>query len=208
MLWPSLMVTPGQCPVREPTGQAPVAAADVGSLRSAARAELYVVDELDLRAIDAVAARRALRIAAQLQLAELGLERVVDQEPALESLAQVQDELDRLGGLEHAHDAGQHAEHTGLLARRRLLGRRRLRVEAAVARAAVGREHRELTLEAEDRRVDDRLAELERGVVDQVAGLEVVGAVDDDVEVLDDLEDVVRGQARLELLDLEVGVQA
>jgi hypothetical protein len=41
-----------------------------------------------------------------------------------------------------------------------------------------------------------------------IAGLEVVGAVDDHVEVLQDLEDVVRGHALAILLDLHVGVEA
>ena len=58
-------------------------------------------------------------------------------------------------GLQRAHDPGQHAEHAALGARRRELGRRRLREEAAVARALVRLEDRELALEAEDRGVHD-----------------------------------------------------
>src|SRR4051794_18786027 len=90
-------------------------------------AELLVVDELDRAAVDAVAAGRALRIAAQLELSEPRLDRVVDHEAASERLAQPEDQLDRLGRLKDAHDAGEHAEHTGLGTRRRLLGGRRLR---------------------------------------------------------------------------------
>ena len=40
-----------------------------------------------------------------------------------------------------------------------------------------------------------RDAELHRGVVEQVAAGEVVGAVDDDVVVLDDVDDVARVEA-------------
>ena len=81
--------------------------------------------------------------------------------------------------------------------RRRQLGRRRRRVEAAVARALVGHEGRELAVEAEDRRRDDRVAQAHRGVVEQVARREVVDAVDDHVVVLDDLDDVVEASRRV-----------
>ena len=57
---------------------------------------------MDLRARDAVAARRALRIAPELELAELRRERVVDEQPARERVADAEDQLDRLGRLEDA----------------------------------------------------------------------------------------------------------
>src|SRR5689334_19066327 len=126
-------------------------AADSASVARRPGAELLVVDELDRAAVDAVAARRALRIAAQPELAEPRLDRVVDQQAAGQRLAQPEDQLDRLGRLQDAHDAGQDAEHPRLGARRRLLGGRRLRVQAAVARRAVRREHRDLAFEPEDR---------------------------------------------------------
>ena len=88
-------------------------------------------------------------------------------------------------------DPGQHAEHAGLGARRGQLGRRRLGDQAPVAGAVVGVEDGDLALEAEDRPVHDR-DPLEQGrVVDQVAGREVVGPVDDHVVAVDDVEDVV-----------------
>ncbi len=52
------------------------------------------------------------------------------------------------------------------------------------------------------------LAEQDAGVVDQVAGLEVVGAVGDDVVVLEDFERVGAGEHRVVLDDVEVRVQA
>ena len=60
-------------------------------------------------------------------------------------------------------------------------GRRRLGVEAAVAGPVLGPEDAGLAVEAVDRAPDVRLAEQHAGVVDQVAGGEVVGAVDDQV---------------------------
>src|SRR5262245_27244885 len=56
-----------------------------GPYRLAAHgAELLVIDELDLRAIDAVAAGRAPGVAQQLELAELGLQGVEDEQPTAE----------------------------------------------------------------------------------------------------------------------------
>ena len=58
-------------------------------------------------------------------------------------------------------------------------------------------EHARLPLEAEDAAVDVRLAEQGARVVDQVAGREVVGAVGDDVVVLENLERVGAGTCGL-----------
>ena len=71
-------------------------------------------------------------------------------------------------------------------------GRRRLGIQAAVARAAGRREHRRLAFEAEDAAVDVRLPQQHAGVVDEVARGEVVGAVEDDVVVAEDVERVRR----------------
>ncbi len=102
---------------------------------------------------------------------------------------------------------GSTPEHAGLGARRRQLGRRRLGDEAPVAGTVIGVEHRDLALEAEDRPVDDRDPLEQRGVVDQVAGREVVRPVDDGVVAVDDVEDVVRAQAHVVGDDVHVGVQ-
>ena len=65
-------------------------------------------------------------------------------------------------------------------------------------------EHRDLAVELEDAAVDDRLVGHHRGVVEQIAGGEVIGSVDDDVVVLDDVEDVVRAQGDRMLDDVDV----
>src|SRR4029079_11123462 len=87
--------------------------AAAGRLRMRGRrhnaAELLVIDErLDRRVI---AADRAFRIPAQLQLAEAHLQRVVEQQAADERLPAPENQLDRLGRLDDADDAGEHAEH-------------------------------------------------------------------------------------------------
>ena len=129
--------------------------------------------------------------------AERLLERVVREEATGKRVAETEDELDRLERLDRADDAGQHAEHAGLGAGRSELGGRRLGHHAPVARPDVRMEHRRLTLEPEDRSVDDRDALLERRVVQEVARREVVGAVDDDVVAVDDVEHVARVEPRV-----------
>ena len=66
-------------------------------------------------------------------------ERVEEQQPADERVADPERELQRLGRLDRADHARQHAEHAALGAARGELGRRRLREEAAVARARLVR---------------------------------------------------------------------
>src|SRR3954469_6283481 len=85
--------------------------------RRAPCAELLVIDKFEGRAIDTVAAGGTRGIAAELELAEPGCERVVDQEPAGEARADAEDELDRLGRLEGTHHARQDTEHPALGAR-------------------------------------------------------------------------------------------
>ena len=162
-------------------------------------AELFVVNQLGDRRMRA--AHRAVRILPQLQLAEAHPQRVVDQEAADQRLADAGDQLDRLGRLDHADDARQHAEHAAFGAARHQPGRRRLGIQAAIARAVLGREHRRLPLEPEDAAVGVRLAEQHAGVVRQVARREVVGAVEDDVVGLEQLQRVLRRQRRLVGLD-------
>ena len=146
--------------------------------------------------------------ALDLHLVELGRERVEQQQPADERLADLRGQLDRLVRLQRADDPRQHAEHAALGARRRQLRRRRLREEAAVARALVRLEHRHLALEAVDRAVDDGDAAPHGRVVDEVPRREVVGAVDDQVPaVVEDPVDVLRGQALAVGDDVDVGVE-
>ena len=74
--------------------------------------------------------------------------------------------------------------------------RRRIRVEAAVARSVGRVEDRRLAVETEDAAVDIRLLQQHADVVDEVARGEVVGAVDDQVIGTADLHCVRRGEAR------------
>ena len=142
-----------------------------------------------------------------LDLGERGAERVVEQQAPDRGVADAEDQLDDLGGLQQAHRAGQHAEHAVGAAGGRELGRRGLAEQAAVAGAVVGLEHRQLAVEAEDRGGHDGDLQAHGGVVEQVARGEVVDAVDDHVVALDDLHDVGGVQAHRVLDDLDVGVE-
>src|SRR6478752_8607593 len=99
-------------------------------------AELDVVDVLGNRR--RLAADRAVGVAAELDLGEGGRERVEEEQPADEAVADPDPELDRLVRLQRADDPRQDTEHAALGATRGQLGRRRLREQAAVARALVG----------------------------------------------------------------------
>ena len=79
-------------------------------------------------------------------------------------------------------------------------------IEAPVARALRRPEDRRLPLEAEDRSIGVRLPEKDAGVVHEVAGGEVVGAVGDHVVVAENVERVVRRKAHFVRDDLHVRV--
>src|SRR4051794_36532341 len=100
-----------------------------------------------------LAADRAVRIALDPHLVELAGERVEDEQPPDQRVADPERELQRLIRLQRADDAGQDAEDSTLGARRRKLGRRRGGEETAVARPVADLEHADLTLETIDRAV-------------------------------------------------------
>ena len=152
-------------------------------------------------------ADRAVGIFVQLQRAELHGERIDEQEATGEALADAQDQLDDFGGLDDADQTRENSEDSTLRAGGNKARRWRLRVEAAVAGRVLGGEDAGLPLEAEDGAVDVGLAGEDAGVVDQIAGLEVVRAVGDDVVVAEDFEGVGAGQHGVVLDHVQVGVQ-
>ena len=132
-----------------------------------------------------------------------------EHQPADQRLADPERQLERLVRLDRADDAREHAQHAALGAARGELGRRRLREEAAVARALERLEDGRLALEAVDRPVDDRDPVPDRRVVDEVARREVVGAVDDHVPALvEDRVDVLGREPLVVGDDVHVRVEA
>ena len=91
-------------------------------------------------------------------------------------------------------ERAEHAEDAALGAGRHHAWRRRLRVEAPVARAVFGPEDAGLAVKTEDRTPHVRLAEQHASIIDQVTGREIVCAVHDQVVVGEDLHDVVHAE--------------
>src|SRR6476660_10285928 len=96
------------------------------------------------------AAHGAIGILPQLQLAELHPQRIENQEPADEGLTGSDNQLEGFVRLNASDDPRQHAEHPAFRAAWHQSGRRRLGIQAAIARTLFRRENRRLTLEAED----------------------------------------------------------
>ena len=94
----------------------------------------------------AVRAGRAGRVAAQRQFGERASS-ASNEQPPHQRIADLEEDLDRLVRLEETHDPGHDPEDARDGAARRELGRRRGRVEAAVAGSLVGDEDRQLALE-------------------------------------------------------------
>src|SRR5205807_944369 len=92
-------------------------------------------------------AGRAFRILADADRVKAGAQRIVEQQRAVEAVAESQKLLQHLDRLQGAEDAGDGAEDAGGLAARDEVGRRRLAEEAPVARMAgpeIGPEGRDL----------------------------------------------------------------
>src|SRR6202007_2376482 len=113
-----------------------------------------------------------------------GAQRVIKEKGAVEAVAEMQQFLQHLDGLQGAEHAGDGAKNAGGLATRHEVGRRRVAEQAAVA-GGVGTEirpeRRELAFERGQRRRDQRLFESAAKIRQQVARLEIVAAVGDEV---------------------------
>ncbi len=148
-------------------------------------------------------ASRAIGILAQLEFAELHVQRIDQQQPANQRLALAQDQLDDFRRLHHADQPGQNAQDSALGAGRHQSGRWRLGIEAAVARTFLGREDAGLPFEAEDRTVDIGLPGKHASVIHQVARGKVVGAVGDDVELAKQFQRVFAGEPSVKFPDIQ-----
>src|ERR1700730_14116481 len=111
-------------------------------------AKLFVIDEPGHGGVPP--ADRAVRILFELELPEAHPQRVVDPEAPDQRFADTHENLCPLGALDDANDRREHAEHAPLSTPRHKPGRRGLRIQAAIARALLGAEHRGLTFETEN----------------------------------------------------------
>src|SRR5262249_59080594 len=93
---------------------------------------------------------RTAWVASQPQLVEGLAEGIVGEQAPDQWVAYAQNELDSLGGLQHANGPGQHPQYTGLGTVGGERGRGRLWKETAIAWADIGLKNSYLPLEAEN----------------------------------------------------------
>ena len=151
-------------------------------------------------------AARAVGTAPEADLAEFHRQRIEAHQAAGQRLTNADQQLDCLGGLDHSDHAGQHADHAAGAAIGRQLSGRGLGEQAAVARPAFIVEDADLPVETVDGAVHQGFAQLHAGVVDQVAGVEVVGAVDHQVVGAHEVQGVVGVQGGVVRVDLDMSV--
>src|SRR6266478_5864298 len=176
-----------------------------GGLFAAHAAKFVVIDQLGNRRMRS--AHRAVRILAQLELAELHPESVKQQQASHEIFPPAEDQLDRFHGLDGADDSGQNAEDAAFRAGRHKLRRRRFRIEAAVARTIGHAENGGLPFKPENRTVHVWLSQQNAGVIDEIARRKIVSPVDDNIKVLEEFERIGAGQLRFERLDPNVRIE-
>src|SRR5208283_421975 len=85
-------------------------------------------------------------------------------------------------------------------------GRRRLRIQAAIARPILVSKHRGLAFEAKNGAIHVRLLQQYAGVVHQVACRKIVSAVDNDVVILQDVQCILAREAGVKLVDPQVRI--
>src|SRR3954453_1850044 len=128
-------------------------------------------------------AHRAFRIFPQHQFPEFHPQCIDQEQSTDQRITNTKNELDDLGRLHYAHKTGQDSQDTALGAGWNQPRRWRLRVEAAIARAILGREYAGLSFKTKDRSVHIRLSRQHASVVYQIARGEVIGAIGDKVEL-------------------------
>ena len=168
-------------------------------LLTANSAELLVIDQLsDCRIF---AARRAIRIFAQLEFAKLHAQGVYEQQAPDQRIPGTKNQLYSLSGLNHADQPGQNSQYSAFRARGHCARGWRLRIEAAVAWTLFSCEHARLTFETEDGAINIWLAGQHTGIVYQITRREVVRAVRDNVKILENLQRILAGKTGLEFAD-------
>lgn len=153
-------------------------------------------------------ADRAMGVGSDVQFAEPCGQGVNDHQAPDERLADAEDEFECFRGLERADQPGQDTEDPRFGAVGHRARRRRFGEEATVTRTSgVRREHTGLPFEAQDRAVDVGFLQEHAGVVHQIAGDEVIRAVDHPVIATDEFEGVPAVEAGGVNLHVDVGIQ-
>ena len=142
----------------------------------------------------------------ELYLAEFHGERIVGEQVAREQITHAENVLDGFHRLKASDHAAHGANHARLLTGRHSVFRRGFLEYAAVARPLARNVRHELPLEADNACMGERLLRHHASVIDQELRREIVGAVDNKIVILDEVEDVVAGDEGMVSNDLYIGV--
>src|SRR5690606_10964633 len=99
-------------------------------------------------------AERTFRVLAELELAERHLPRIEQQQAVEKDPLGAENDLDHLVCLDRADDPWQYSKHAALCTGRDQPRRRRLRIQAAIARSLLCPEDARLPFEPKDRTVN------------------------------------------------------
>ena len=141
-----------------------------------------------------LAADWAVWIALQLQFTEFHFPCVIEQQTSYQCVVSTNNEFDNFIGLDHSNHAGQNAQNTAFRAGWNQTGRRRLAIQAAVARPVFRIEHACLSFELEYRSVNIWLTEQNTCVVHQIARWIVVCSIRHHIVFTDDVQCVLTFQ--------------
>ena len=166
---------------------------------------LFVVDQLGNGRVRA-AHGAVFGMRRELYLAEFHRERIVGEQVTREQIAHAENVLDGFHRLQTTDNAAHSANHARLLAGRHGIFRRRFLEHAAVAGALARNVRHELSLKTDDSRMGERLLRHHAGVVDEELRREIVRAIDDEIVILDEVEDVVAGDEGVVRNHLHVGI--
>ncbi len=155
-----------------------------------------------------IAAQRTRWIALDTKFSHAPGKRIDDCEPARSSGEPIfEQQLERFVGLPRSDDPRKYAQNAAFGAGRHGIGRRRLGIKTAITRCAGYSEHRDLSVEPEDRTVHVRLLLQHACVVDQVTRREAIGTVDDDVVQTHELARVRRIEANRNRIDCNLRIE-
>ena len=153
---------------------------------------LFVVDQMVNLRVGA-ANRAIVRLGWELDFAEFHRERIVGEQVAREQIADTENVFDGFHGLEAADYTAHSANNACLLTGRHGIFRRGFLEDAAVAGALARNVRHELTLEADNARVRERLFGHDACIVDEELSREIIGSIDDEIVILDEVHDVFAG---------------
>src|SRR6185437_15588882 len=152
------------------------------------------------------AADRAFRIFMQFQFAKTHGQRIDQQQPPDQRLSRTEDQLDDFRRLNDSQQARQNSQHPAFRTRRNKSRRWRLRIQAAIARTFLSAEHARLPFKTKDRGIRVRLSRQHARIVHQVPRWEIVSAVRDDVEILEDLQRVFTAESSGKFHNIYIGI--